>query len=192
MIIVDANLINLFLDAITLTFDPQTANEHLHLNESNTVATHQKQKLQLPDNAERFDMCNQVLCRPALSERCFFTVDVIGPDIHVGVACEGIERKGASDQVCLGRNKMSWSLYCSNGVCEAHHYQKTVSVQAESVRKLGVFLDREAGSVCFYSLSPPMKLLYMFDAVFPEDQDLFAALRIQEPGCSVNLRQESL
>ncbi|XP_056097339.1 NACHT, LRR and PYD domains-containing protein 12-like [Rhinichthys klamathensis goyatoka] len=182
----------LYKYAVPLTFDPQTANEHLHLNENNTVATRQRQKLQFPDNAERFDKCNQVLCRPALSERCFFTVDVIGPDMHVGVACEGIERKGASDRVRLGRNKMSWSLHCSDRVCEAHHNQKTVSVKAESLRKLGVFLDREAGSVCFYSLSPQMKLLYMFDADFPEDQDLFAAFRIQEPGCSVNLRQESL
>ncbi|KAG1929693.1 NACHT, LRR and PYD domains-containing protein 12 [Pimephales promelas] len=182
----------LYKYAVTLTFDPQTANEHLHLNKNNTVATHQKQKQQFPDNAERFDLCNQVLCRPALSERSFFAVDVIGPDLHVGVACGGIERKGASDRVCLGRNEMSWSLYCSDRVCEAHHNQKTVSVQAESFRKLGVFLDREARSVCFYSLSPRMKLLYMFDADFPEGHDLFAAFRIQEPGCLVNLRQESL
>ncbi|XP_077081288.1 protein NLRC3-like isoform X2 [Siphateles boraxobius] len=184
----------LYKYAVTLTFDPQTANEHLHLNENNTVATRLRQKLEFPDNAERFDMCNQVLCRPALPERCFFTVDVIGPDMYVGVACEGIERKGVSDRVRLGRNEMSWSLYCSDSVCEAHHHQKTVTVQTgnQSVKKLGVFLDREAGSVCFYSLSPQMKLLYMFDGVFPEDQDLFAAFRIQEPGCSVNLRQESL
>ncbi|KAK7118938.1 hypothetical protein R3I94_020948 [Phoxinus phoxinus] len=182
----------LYKYGVALTFDPQTANQHLHLDESNTVATRQRQKLQLPDNAERFDECNQVLCRPALSGRCFFTVDVIGPDMHVGVACEGLERKGASDRVRLGCNEMSWSLYCSDSVCKAHHNQKTVSVQTESVRKLGVFLDRDAGSVCFYSLSPQMKLLYMFDAVFPKDQDLFAAFRIQEPGCSVNLRPESL
>ncbi|XP_051769148.1 NACHT, LRR and PYD domains-containing protein 3 isoform X2 [Ctenopharyngodon idella] len=178
--------------AVTLTFDPQTANGYLHLNENNTVATRQKEKQQLPDNDERFVMCNQVLCRPPLSERCFFEVDVIGPDIHVGVACEGMERKGASDRVRLGRNEMSWSLCCSDNVCVAQHNQKTVSVQTESIRKVGVFLDRKAGSLCFYSLSPQMKLLYMFDADFPGDQDLLAAFRIQEPGCSVNLRQESL
>lgn len=183
---------HLFLDGVTLTFDPQTANGHLHLNESNTVVTRRREKQQFPDNVERFDVCNQVLCRPALSERCFFTVDVIGPDMHVGVACEGIERKGAGDRVRLGRNEMSWSLYCSDSVCEAHHNQKTVPVPPPVFKKLAVFLDREAGSVCFYSLSPQMKLLYMFDAVFPEDQDLFAAFRIQEPDCSVHLRQESL
>ncbi|XP_048029497.1 NACHT, LRR and PYD domains-containing protein 3-like [Megalobrama amblycephala] len=182
----------LYKYAVTLTFDPQTANEYLHLNENNTVATRQKEKQQLPDNDERFDMCNQVLCRPPLSERCFFAVDVIGPDIHVGVACEGMERKGASDRVRLGRNEMSWSLYCSDNECVAQHNQKTVSIPTESIRKIGVFLDQEAGSLCFYSLSPQVKLLYMFDADFPEDQELLAAFRIQEPGCSVNLRPESL
>ncbi|XP_067243127.1 protein NLRC3-like [Chanodichthys erythropterus] len=182
----------LYKYAVTLTFDPQTANEHLYLNENNTVATRQKEKQQLPDNDERFDMCNQVLCRPPLSERCFFAVDVIGPDIHVGAACEGMERKGASDRVRLGHNGMSWNLYCSDNVCVAQHNQKPVSIPPESIRKLGVFLDREAGSLCFYSLSPQIKLLYMFDADFPEDQDLLAAFRIQEPGCSVNLRPESL
>lgn len=156
------------------------------------MATRQREKRQFPDNDERFNMCNQVLCRPPLSERCFFEVDVIGPDIHVGVACEGMERKGASNQVCLGHNEMSWSLCCSDNVCVAHHNQTTVSIQTESIRKLGVFLDREAGSLCFYSLSPQVKLLYMFDGDFPEDQNLLAAFRIQEPGCSVNLRPGSL
>ncbi|ROL43715.1 Ribonuclease inhibitor [Anabarilius grahami] len=189
---IDANLISLFLDAVTLTFDPQTANEYLYLNGNNTVVTRQKEKQQLPDNDERFDMCNQVLCRPPLSERCFFEVDVIGRDINVGVACEGMERKGASDRVRLGRNEMSWSLCCSDNVCVAQHNQKTVSIPTESIRKLGVFLDREARSLCFYSLSPQIKLLYMFDADFPEDQDLLVVFRIQEPGCSVNLRPESL
>ncbi|XP_067287106.1 NACHT, LRR and PYD domains-containing protein 3-like isoform X2 [Pseudorasbora parva] len=181
----------LYKYAVTLTFDPQTANEHLHLSENNTVATHQREKQQLPDNDGRFNMCNQVLCRPPLSERCFFAVDVIGREMQVGVACGNMQRKGAGDQICLGHNEMSWSLRCSDNECVAYHNKKTVSVQTESFRKLGVFLDREAGSLCFYSLSPQVKLLYMFDAVFPQDQELFAAFRIQEPDCSAVLLDEN-
>ncbi len=130
-------------------------------------------------------MCNQVLSLQPLIGRCFFTVDVIGTDVHVGVACKGMERKGASKAVCLGHNKMSWSLCLSDNLCVAHHNNKSVSIQSESIRKLGVFVDRDAGSVCFYMLSPQCKLLYMFDAVFPKDQELHAAFRIQEPNSEV-------
>ncbi|XP_073682449.1 protein NLRC3-like [Garra rufa] len=177
---------------IALTFDPQTANELLSLSENNTKVTRQKEKQQLPANDERFDKCNQVLCRQPLIGRRFFVVDVIGPDVHVGVACKALERKGASTAVCLGHNKMSLSLCLSDKLYVAHHNNKTISFQSESVSKLGVFVDRDAGSVCFYMLSPEYKLLYMFDAEFPEDQELYAAFRIQDTNSSVILRQESL
>lgn len=102
----------MFLDAVALTFDPQTANEYLYLSENNTVAVRKMEKQQLPANDERFDKINQVLCCQPLSGRCFFTVEVTGTDVQMGVACKGIKRKGASDAVRLGRNKMSWSLCC--------------------------------------------------------------------------------
>uniref|UniRef100_A0A8C1X6W2 Uncharacterized protein n=1 Tax=Cyprinus carpio TaxID=7962 RepID=A0A8C1X6W2_CYPCA len=185
----------LYQYAVTLTFDPQTANEYLYLNENNTVAVRKREKQQLPANDERFDKCNQVLCRQPLSGRCFFTVDVIGAGVHIGVACKGIKRKGANDTVCLGRNKMSWCLCCSKNVCVAHD-KKTESLtkplQTESTRKLGVFLDQEAASIFFYRMNPEPELLYMFDADFPEDQELYAAFGIQEPDSSVCLRQASL
>ncbi len=117
--------------------------------------------------------------------------------MHIGVACKGIKRKGANDTVRLGRNKMSWCLCCSKNLCVAHD-KKTESLikplQAESTRKLGVFLDRKAGSVFFYRLSPVSEpeLLYMFDAEFPQDEELYAAFSIQEPDSSVCLRQASL
>ncbi|XP_073700603.1 protein NLRC3-like [Garra rufa] len=187
----------LYKYAVTLTFDPQTANGYLHLNENNTVAVCKREKQQLPANDERFDKCVQVLCCQPLSGRCFFTVDVIGTGVHIGVACKGIKRKGANDTVRLGRNKMSWCLCCSEKVCVAHDKKNeslTKPLQTESIRKLGVFLDREAGSVFFYRLSPDSEpeLLYMFDADFPEDQELYPAFSIQEPDSSVHLRQESL
>ncbi|KAL1251627.1 hypothetical protein QQF64_019423 [Cirrhinus molitorella] len=115
----------LYKYAVTLTFDPQTANKYLYLNKNNTVAVRKKK---------------------------------------VSVA----------------------------------HDRKTESLpkplQAESPRNFGVFLDREAGSVFFYRLSPDSEpeLLYIFDADFPQDQELYAAFSIQEPDSSVRLRQASL
>uniref|UniRef100_A0A673IZT6 B30.2/SPRY domain-containing protein n=1 Tax=Sinocyclocheilus rhinocerous TaxID=307959 RepID=A0A673IZT6_9TELE len=177
---------------VALTFDSQTANEHLYLSENNTVVTHQREKQHLPANDERFDKCNQVLSLQPLIGRRFFKVDVIGRDVHVGVACKGMQRKGASDAVCLGHNEMSWSLCLSDNLCEASHNNKTVPIQSESVRKLGVFVDRDAGSVCFYMLSPQYKPLHAFEADFPEDQELYAAFRIQDPNSAVVLMQEAL
>ncbi len=177
---------SLFLDFVALTFDPQTVNEHLYLSENNTKVTRQKEKQHHPANDERFDKCNQVLSLQPLIGRRFFTVDVIGTDVHVGVAFKGMQRKGASYAVCLGHNEMSWCLCLSDNLCVRHN-NETVSIQSESIRKLGVFVDRDAGSVCFYMLSPQYKLLYMFDAIFPMDQELYAAFRIQKPNSEVVL-----
>ncbi|XP_043107321.1 NACHT, LRR and PYD domains-containing protein 12-like [Puntigrus tetrazona] len=172
---------------IALTFDPRTVNEHLYLSENNTKVTRRREKQQLPDNNERFDKCNQVLSRQPLIGRRFFTVDVIGQEVHVGVACKAMQRKGASDAVCLGHNKFSWSLCLSDNSCVARHNNKTVLILSESVRRLGVLVDQDAGSVCFYMLSPQRKVLYVFDADFPEDQELYAAFRIQEPNSEVTI-----
>ncbi|XP_043107324.1 E3 ubiquitin-protein ligase TRIM21-like isoform X2 [Puntigrus tetrazona] len=86
---------------VALTFDPRTVNEHLYLSENNTKVTRRREKQQLPDNNERFDKCNQVLSRQPLIGRRFFTVDVIGQEVHVGVACKAMQRKGASDAIFL-------------------------------------------------------------------------------------------
>ncbi|XP_050950097.1 NACHT, LRR and PYD domains-containing protein 3 isoform X2 [Labeo rohita] len=185
----------LYKYAVTLTFDPRTANEYLHLNENNTVAVCKMEKQHRPANGERFDKCNQVLCCEPLTGRCFFMADVIGTGVHIGVACKGIKRKGANDSVRLGRNKMSWCLCCSKNLSVAHDTKTeslTKPLQTESTRKIGVFLDREAGSVFFYRMSPEPELLYMFDAEFPQDQELYAAFSIQEPDSSVRLRKASL
>ncbi|XP_052445155.1 NACHT, LRR and PYD domains-containing protein 3 [Carassius gibelio] len=187
----------LYKYAVMLTFDPQTANEYLCLSEDNTVAVRKRERQQFPASNERFDKCNQVLCCQPLAGRCFFTVDVIGTGVNIGVACKGIKRKGEDDTVRLGRNKMSWCLCCTKTVCVAHDKiteSLTKLLQTESTRKLGVFMDLEAGSVSFYKLSPDSEpeLLHMFDAEFPRDQELYAAFSIHEPDSSVRLRQASL
>ncbi len=87
-------------------------------------------------------------------------------------------------------------VYAAQKTCV--HDKKTESLtkplQTESTRNLGVFLDQEAGSVFFYRLNPDSEpeLLYMFDADFPQDEELYAAFSIQEPDSSVHLRQASL
>ncbi|XP_051529270.1 NACHT, LRR and PYD domains-containing protein 12-like isoform X2 [Myxocyprinus asiaticus] len=177
----------LYKYAVPLTFDPQTANEFLYLSNDNTVVTRQRKKRQPPVHDERFDQSNQVLCSQPLKGCCCFTMDVTGTDVYVGVACKSIERKGQSNRVLLGHNNMSWSLCCSKNECVAYHNQRTVSLpHAEPIGKLCVFLDQEAGTLSFYRLSPK-RILYTFDANLPENQDLYAAFRIQEPDSSVIL-----
>uniref|UniRef100_A0A8C4SUI4 E3 ubiquitin/ISG15 ligase TRIM25-like n=1 Tax=Erpetoichthys calabaricus TaxID=27687 RepID=A0A8C4SUI4_ERPCA len=122
-----------------------------------------------PDHPDRFDWWPQVLCREALTgTRCYWEVEWRGDEMLIGVAYEGMGRKGDGEEFCLGFNDKSWSLWWSHShynVC--HNSQKTV-IGAPYSPRIGVYLDWPAGSLSFYSISHTMTLLHRFNTSFIE------------------------
>ena len=97
-------------DACELTLDPNTAHRHLSLSEDNRKVTWDRGDLPCPDHPERFDYRCQVLCREALTGRCYWEVQWEG-GISIGVTYRGITRKGGYDSR-NAENKKSWILSC--------------------------------------------------------------------------------
>ena len=108
-----------------------------------------------PDHPERFDSQVQVLCREGLTGRCYWEVERKGW-VVIGVAYRGIPRRGAGGDSMLGGNNKSWCLYCHDDGYSARYNGSVTPIRlppAVSTR-LGVYLDRPAGSLSFYRVSP--------------------------------------
>ncbi|CAL8308215.1 unnamed protein product [Merluccius merluccius] len=157
--------------ACGLTLDPNTAYRYLSLSEDHRKVMVVREDQSYPDHPERFDSQYQVLCREGLTGRCYWEVERTGyveigvtyrgitrrGGVGKGVTYRGITRRGEVDDSLLGLNNKSWSLYCyhdgSYSVC--YNRSKTyIPLLTPVSTRVGVYLDRPAGSLSFYRVSP--------------------------------------
>ncbi|KAI4888730.1 hypothetical protein NFI96_004607, partial [Prochilodus magdalenae] len=76
-----------------LTLDPNTVNRRLSLCEENRKVVWAREEQSYPDHPERFDGCEQVLCRESLTGRCYWEAEWSGY-VYIAVTYKGIRRKG--------------------------------------------------------------------------------------------------
>ncbi|XP_030627958.1 protein NLRC3-like [Chanos chanos] len=153
----------LLSDAVNLTLDLNTANEWLSLTPDGKTAGRNKNKQSYPDLPERFDRCSQVLSKESLSGRAYWEVIKNAYDAHIGVAYKHICRKGAGAEVHVGRNQESWNFYWSEKMSYVQHGGSKVSLSGPACSKLGVYLDWQAGTLSFYSISSQC----IYDSITP-------------------------
>ena len=80
-----------------------------------------------PDHPERFDLQYQVLCREALTGRCYWEVEWRG-DVVIGVTYRGITRRGKGHDNGFGYNNKSWALYCKENGYSAWYNGSTTDI----------------------------------------------------------------
>uniref|UniRef100_A0A8K9XYP7 B30.2/SPRY domain-containing protein n=1 Tax=Oncorhynchus mykiss TaxID=8022 RepID=A0A8K9XYP7_ONCMY len=154
-----------------LTLDPNTVNRLLSLSEENRKVTCRREEQPSPDHPERFEDCEQVLCREGLTGRCYWEVEWSGRGAVIGVTCKGISRRGRGDDCCLGGNDKSWRLFCSDNSYSAWHNKipTTIDVRPSSSHRVGVYLDWPAGTLSFYRVSSDtLTHLITFTSTFTE------------------------
>ncbi|XP_059902063.1 NACHT, LRR and PYD domains-containing protein 3-like isoform X8 [Gadus macrocephalus] len=140
--------------ACDLTLDPNTAYRHLSLSEDNMKVMRDREEQWYPDHPESFDSRSQVLGREALTGRCYWEVEWEGW-VDIGVTYRGITRRGGGGDSELGGNNKSWSLVCTGGYSARYNGTETVlPLRPAGSTRVGVYLDRPAGSLSFYRVSP--------------------------------------
>ncbi|XP_034082772.1 NLR family CARD domain-containing protein 3-like isoform X4 [Gymnodraco acuticeps] len=75
--------------ACELELDTNTVNRYLKLSEDNRTVTHVEKEQPYPDHPERFRYWLQLMCREALTGRCYWEVEWSG-DVFIAVAYRGI------------------------------------------------------------------------------------------------------
>ena len=148
-----------------------------------------------PRHPERFDSRFQVLCREGLTGRCYWEVERRGR-VDIGVTYRGITRRGEGYDSWLGYNNKSWSLECYDGGYTAWYNgsRTDISLPPPVSTRVGVYLDRPAGSLSFYRVSPgvggsshTLTLIHTFWTTFTQE-DLLPGFRFWPgPGSSVSL-----
>ncbi|XP_056439344.1 NACHT, LRR and PYD domains-containing protein 12-like [Gadus chalcogrammus] len=141
--------------ACDLTLDPNTAHRELSLSEDNRKVTRVGEGQSYPDHPDRFDYWRQVLGREALTGRCYWEVEWEGR-VDIGVTYRGITRRGGCGDSRLGLNNKSWGLYCSDVRYSVWYndIETALPLPPAGSTRVGVYLDRPAGSLSFYRVSP--------------------------------------
>ncbi|XP_030204542.1 NLR family CARD domain-containing protein 3 isoform X5 [Gadus morhua] len=180
--------------ACELTLDPNTANELLSLSEDNRKLTKVEEKQPYPSHPERFLYLAQVLCRGVLTGRCYWEAEWEG-EVYIGVAYRGMTRRTKGGYSRLGLNNRSWVLDCCDDHYDARHNGSRTPIALPPARsnRVGVYLDRPAGTLSFYRVSPggggssdTLTHIHTFQSTFTQE-DLLPGFGLDKPGSSVSL-----
>lgn len=174
------------LDYCRLVMDVNTAHPSLHLSDGNRTATMKSEPKNYPEHPERFNRWQQVLCTDSVAgARCYWEVDWKGTEIDIAVAYKGICRKGDGNECSLGWNDKSWSLYCTDSKFSFVHGNRSTDIPGPISARIGVYLDRAAGALSFYSVADGMRLLHKAQAAFTES--VYPAFSVWGFGTTVRL-----
>ncbi|CAL8308627.1 unnamed protein product [Merluccius merluccius] len=180
--------------ACGLTLDPNTAYRRLSLSEDHREVMWVRKDQSYPDHPERFDSRCQVLCREGLTGRCYWEVETRGW-VGIGVTYRGITRRRRGNDSGLGYNNKSWCLQCYDGSYTVRYNGSRTDIRLpppDSTR-VGVYVDRPAGSLSFYRVSPGVggsshthTLIHTFSTTFTQE-DLLPGFWLYGSGSSVSL-----
>ncbi|XP_041638290.1 NLR family CARD domain-containing protein 3-like [Cheilinus undulatus] len=142
-----------------LTIDAATVNRRLRLSDDRRTATLVEEDQSYPDHPDRFEQSPQLLCRDALTGRCYWEVACRGL-VYVAVSYRRISRTGNWDHCSFGKNEHSWSLHVSDDVFYVYHNKerRTLAMPLPSPsssvsHRVAVYVDHPAGALSFYTVS---------------------------------------
>ncbi|OCT57684.1 hypothetical protein XELAEV_18003142mg [Xenopus laevis] len=177
-------------EATNLLLDINTAHNNVFVSGDRKSASYSLTELHYPQSPERFQWEPQTLSsRSFPSGRHYWEVE--GSKTGgwgVGVAYPSIERRG--NQSGFGNNNKSWGLFrwAYNSYSVEHDSEWTDLSHVPSCRRIGIWLDYEAGRLSFYELSEPIRHLHTFTVTFTEP--LHAAFWVFGEGAWVRIIRE--
>ncbi|XP_073725990.1 NACHT, LRR and PYD domains-containing protein 3 isoform X3 [Misgurnus anguillicaudatus] len=173
-----------------LTFDPNTANNHLILSKENRAVTYVKDEQSHFNYLERYDGPPQVLCKESLTGRCYWEVKFSGDVIiyvSYKVSEEGDGLFRPNEKYCsLGmlNNEFLFAEH-STGNCAEKAF-----IDSPDFERAAVYLDWSAGILSFYSVSNTQTLTHLHTTYTTFTEPLYAGFSVmvinQDAYCEIN------
>ncbi|XP_006886429.1 PREDICTED: tripartite motif-containing protein 65 [Elephantulus edwardii] len=151
-----------------LTFDPESANRHLHLSRENRRVKHRRwPRSQFSPSSFKLW---QVQCVQSFQAgRHYWEVHTSNHSVTLGVTYPELARdKQGTHTDNIGRGPCSWGLCIQEDCTQAWHNGEARRLPAVTGHLLGVDLDVASGRLTFYSLEPQVQPLHTFHAVFTQ------------------------
>ncbi|XP_028818153.1 finTRIM family, member 86 [Denticeps clupeoides] len=159
------------------TFDPNTAYRHIRISDGDRKATLRVENMNYPEHQDRFLYWRQVLCKESIAGSPYYwEVEWTGPKVTIGVAYRELGRQGSDDEARLGYNANSWGLYWSGTAFSLWHAGKETPLTGPKARRIGIYLDHQAGLLAFYRVSHGQaRLIHSLKSAF--NRPLFPGFR---------------
>ncbi|XP_034566608.1 tripartite motif-containing protein 16-like [Notolabrus celidotus] len=154
----------------SLTFDPDTIHNFLRVREDNRKLTNTSPwQHSYPDHPARFEYWRQAMTVESLYlGRHYVEAQLSGEGAHVGVTYKSIDRKGEQSTSCITGNDFSWCVGRNSRGFFAWHDGVEICLEVTDTTKIGFYVDFERGTVSFYDITGPIKLLCKYAANFTE------------------------
>ncbi|XP_024916247.1 NACHT, LRR and PYD domains-containing protein 12-like isoform X2 [Cynoglossus semilaevis] len=149
-----------------LEVDVNTVNRCLVLSDNNRTVSYYTDfsKMQrYDDHPDRFQTGSQLLCKSAVTGRCYWEVEFNG-NVSIALSYKGIKRTA----VQFG-NEQSWRLsYSKHDGYSVTHNSEMFTLSSPSVsNRVSVYVDCPAGTLSFYRVSSDSLIhLHTFSATF--------------------------
>uniref|UniRef100_A0AAV2KW81 B30.2/SPRY domain-containing protein n=1 Tax=Knipowitschia caucasica TaxID=637954 RepID=A0AAV2KW81_KNICA len=155
--------------AQSLTLDPNTVHCQLALSADNNTVRFMSSEQEHVEHPERFTHFSQVLTKEVLTGRCYMEIKARSEEYFtVAVAYKDMRREGLSDECSLGNNTKSWAVDCFSDGFVFWHNKRSLNVRARPSNKIGIYVDVEAGVLCFYSVGREASLIHTVHTSFTE------------------------
>ncbi|XP_049925653.1 tripartite motif-containing protein 16-like [Epinephelus moara] len=153
-----------------LTFDPDTTHHFLRVTDDNRKLTNTSPwQHSYPDHPSRFEYWRQAMTSDSLYQgRHYIEAELSGEGAHVGVTYKSIDRKGEQNTSCITGNDFSWCMGRNSRGFFAWHADVETPLDVADITRIGLYVDFHRGSVSFYDVTGPMKLLHKYKADFIE------------------------
>uniref|UniRef100_UPI0037E966CA tripartite motif-containing protein 16-like n=1 Tax=Semicossyphus pulcher TaxID=241346 RepID=UPI0037E966CA len=154
----------------SLTFDPDTTHNFLRVKEGSKKLTNTSPwQHSYPDNPARFEYWRQAMTVESLYlERHYIEAELSGEGAHVGVTYKSIDRKGEQSTSCITGNDFSWCVGRNSRGFFAWHDGVESRLEVTDITRVGLYVDFHRGTVSFYDVTGPMRLLHKYTAGFIE------------------------
>ncbi|KAM7371927.1 hypothetical protein PAMP_009127 [Pampus punctatissimus] len=157
-------------DTRSLTFDPDTTHQFLRITEDNRKLTNTSPwQHSFLDHPDRFDYWRQAMTSESLYQgRHYIEAELSGEGVHLGVTYKSIDRKGEQSSSCITGNDFSWCMGRSSRGFSAWHDGVETLLEASDITIIGLYVDFHTGSLSFYDVTGPMRLLHKYRGDFIE------------------------
>ncbi|XP_040919490.1 tripartite motif-containing protein 16-like isoform X2 [Toxotes jaculatrix] len=154
----------------SLTFDPDTTHHFLRVTEDNRKLTNTSPwQHNYPDHPDRFEYWRQAMTSQSIYlGRHYIEAELSGEGAHVGVAYKSIDRKGEQSTCCITGSDFSWCMGRNSRGFFAWHAGVETALEVTDIERIGLYVDFHLGSVSFYDVTGPMRLLHKYKADFLE------------------------